>query len=101
MLIGCLFLESWLPISLASQSIIPLNVPGRYGILLPHKWTSARHNSVGRGMEVKGRVFREEKTFNARLGLLFPLAQQVSQKLSGGSDMAWRGILPSITFDIL
>ena len=38
-------------------------------MLLLHKWTSVGHNSVGRGMDVKGRVFREEKPFHLMQGL--------------------------------
>ena len=61
----------------------------------------AQQCGEGHGSEEKSLQGRKAISFNTGLGLLFPLAQQVSQKLSGGSDVAWRGILPSITFDIL
>lgn len=55
----------------------------------------------GHGSEAKCLQGRKTITFNARHGLLFSLALQLSQKVSGDSDMTWSNISASITFDII
>ena len=53
------------------------------------------------GSEAKSLQGRKTITFNARHGLLFSLALQLSQKVSGDSDTTWSSISASITFDII
>lgn len=55
----------------------------------------------GHGSEAKCLQGRKAITFNARHGLLFSLALQLSQKVSGDSDMTWSNISASITFDVI
>lgn len=55
----------------------------------------------GHRSEAKSLQGRKTITFNARHRLLFSLALQLSQKVSGDSDLTWRSISAGITFDII
>lgn len=92
--IGWFFPVGWLPINPTCQLIVSMKCSRMIWDFFAQRCTSAGPSNIGEGhgSEAKSLQGRKTITFNARDGLLFSLALQLSQKVSGDSDLTWRSI---------